>query len=97
MNDISSAEAKFGPRAERTISRFACRAGGVLVAILAALAGGCQDQPVPEQGIGLLGGEANLADAIRAERPVLVDFYKAGCPTCRPGTRSTATPRPSSS
>jgi thioredoxin-like negative regulator of GroEL len=49
----------------------------VLVVVLAALTGGCQ-----EQGRQVLSSEADLAAALRTDHPALVDFYKDGCPTC---------------
>jgi thioredoxin-like negative regulator of GroEL len=43
----------------------------------AAMAAGCQDE-----GIRLLKSDAEFAKAVNSPRPVLVDFFKAGCPTC---------------
>src|ERR1035437_3975044 len=52
-------------------------AGLVACAILCVVAGGCGgDKMTP------IGNAAEFQEVLKADRPVLVDFYKGGCPTC---------------
>ena len=68
-------------RADRTGRRRLPRpagAGAACCAILALLAGGCAGEK-----LALIKGTTDFQQQVlQADRPVLVEFYKAACPTC---------------
>ena len=70
----SSAALAFGSRLNRPL-----RASVVVGSVLAAaMMGGCG-----QEGVVVLASQAEFERAIQSDRPILVDFYKAGCPTCQ--------------
>lgn len=55
-------------------------AGGIACVLLCVVAGGCAENPVMH-----LRTTAEFEQVVlRGDKPVLVNFYKGGCPTCIP-------------